>query len=341
MKILAIETSCDETAAAVIENGTKVLSNIVASSQEMHEQTGGIIPEAAARAQIRSIIPVINKAIEDSNQNIDQIDALAVTYGPGLIGSLLVGVETAKTLAVVWNKPLIPVNHLVAHLYACFIDHKLDPPQFPAIGMVVSGGHTDLVLIKGHGDITLLGATRDDAAGEAFDKTARLLELPYPGGPAISKLAEEYRTGHPELDSDSIPDLDLFPRPMIDSDDYDFSFSGLKTAVLNYLKANANVDKNYIAANIEEAITDTLIAKSTKAIEKYKSKSFLLSGGVAANKRLREKFEKYFKAKGIKFYVPAPQYCTDNAAAIGAAAYYLNKKADIETINANPAASIV
>ena len=226
LKILGIETSCDETAAAVIENGTKILSNVVASSVDMHAETGGIIPENAARQQIKSIIPVISSALKKANVNKKDIDAIAVTYGPGLIGSLLVGIETAKTLSLLWKKPIIPVNHLVAHIYGNWLTEK-GIPKFPALALVVSGGHTDLVLMKKHGEMKWIGGTRDDAAGEAFDKSARLLGLPYPGGPAISAEADKY------LANNSKAGLKFFPRPMISENNFDWSFSGLKTAVLN------------------------------------------------------------------------------------------------------------
>lgn len=326
MKILGIETSCDETAAAVVEDGKKVLSSALASSAELHIKTGGIIPEQAARKQIESIIPVINNALETIGQ--DNIDAIAVTYGPGLIGSLLVGVETAKTLSLAWNKPLVPANHLVAHIYANWIEAKKQP-EFPAVALVVSGGHTDFVLVKSHGDIKYLGGTRDDAAGEAFDKTARLLSLAYPGGPSISVAAEKYPTSN----------LDLFPRPMVNSNDLDTSFSGLKTAVLNYTKQNEGFDVNHLAAEIQEAIVDTLVAKSIKAVEKYNPKSFLLAGGVSANKRLREKIAEALKDKA-EVFIPEPKYSTDNAAMIAASAFYNYKPVVWKEVTANPSLSI-
>lgn len=326
MIILGIETSCDETAAAVIEggkNGISILSNIVASSQDMHAKTGGIIPEQAARQQVLSIIPVIEQALKEAKLDKNQLDAIAVTVGPGLIGSLLVGVETAKTLSLLWNKPLVPVNHLVGHLYANWLEKT---PEFPALGLVVSGGHTDLVLMKGHGNLEWIGGTRDDAAGEAFDKTARLLNLGYPGGPAISGGAEKF------LEKNSHRQLNLFPRPMLDDSSFDWSFSGLKTAVLREVqnKTLSEADKNKYAAEIQEAIVDCLVTKSVRAIDRYKPKSFLLAGGVAANKRLREKFSSEFETKKsmAAFHVAKPSYCTDNAAYIASCAFfnYLPKK---------------
>ncbi len=336
MIILGIETSCDETAAAVVENGTKVFSTVVASSQELHAKTGGIIPEQAARKQIESILPVIEEALKKSNFTEKDIYAIAVTYGPGLIGSLLVGVETAKTLSAMWPKPIIPVNHLVAHLYANWISHTSASshisPTFPAVGLVVSGGHSDLVLMKEHGDIELLGATRDDAAGEAFDKTARLLGLGYPGGPAISKAAEQH------LDNQ----LKLFPRPIIGENSYDFSFSGLKTSVNNYVHKNPDSSRSLLAAEVQEAIVDVLVAKTIKAVSQVKPKSFLLAGGVSANTRLRDKLKEAFEKIEYSptLYMPDLIYTTDNAAMIASAAYFINKPIPWQEVTANPELSI-
>ena len=310
MKILGIETSRDETAAAVVEDGTKILSNVIASSAEMHAKTGGVIPEEAARQQVRSILPVIEEALGGKKD----IDAIAVTVGPGLIGSLLVGVETAKTLSLLWKKPLIPVNHLVAHIYANWLGGS--PPPFPALALVVSGGHTDLVLMKGHGALTWIGGTRDDAAGEAFDKSARLLGLPYPGGPSISAEAAKL--------SGAKVKLNLFPRPMIAEHNFDWSFSGLKTAVMREVAANKKVSRERLAAEVQEAIVDVLVEKTLAAVGKLKPKSLLLAGGVSANTRLRERFESEIKARklDVDLRFPPPKLCTDNAAYIAASAFY-------------------
>ena len=340
MKILGIETSCDETAAAVIEDGTKILSNVVASSAEMHAKTGGVIPEQAARQQVQSIIPVIDQAL--GNRDLALVDVIAVTVGPGLIGSLLVGVETAKTLAHVWDKPIVPVNHLVAHLYANWFK---DIPEFPALGLVVSGGHTDLVLMRSHGNMKYIGGTRDDAAGEAFDKTARLLSLPYPGGPSISRAAEQYFEKAVLTLRDKTARLSLFPRPLSEEDNFDWSFSGLKTAVAREIQNNPTSPRlrgAELAAEIQEAIVDCLVIKSKKAIAKFRPKSFLLAGGVAANKRLREKFlgEIFSKNGHVRFHVPEPKFCTDNAAYIAACAYYNYKPVDWKKIEANPELTI-
>jgi N6-L-threonylcarbamoyladenine synthase len=368
MIVLGIETSCDETAAAIVENGTKLLSNITATSSGLHARTGGIIPEEAARKQVESIIPVIDLALNDANIKIKDIDCLAVTSGPGLIGSLLVGVETAKTLSCVWKKPIVPINHLVAHIYANWITQRPhtqpaihNPPLFPALSLIVSGGHTDMVFVKEHGNLTWISGTRDDAAGEAFDKCARLLGLPYPGGPAISDAADDFLSGHQDVK------LTMFPRPMIDSDDFDWSFSGLKTAVLNHvvdLSKNSGLSGEYmklsdydalskepklkslvpkLAAEIQEAIVDSLVIKSMRAVKKYKPKSFILGGGVSANNRLKEKFVNEFEKSGVKtkFYAPDPKMSTDNAAAIAACAFYNNEPVDWRNIFANPGLQIV
>lgn len=321
MRFLGIETSCDETAAAVVEKGTKILSNVVASSVELHQKTGGIIPEVAAREQVKCIIPVVEEALGKT-----KVEALAVTVGPGLIGSLLVGVETAKTLAYIWKKPIVPVNHLQAHLYANWLEGK--KPQFPAIGLVISGGHTDLVLMKNHGQIKWLGGTRDDAAGECFDKTARLLGLPYPGGPEIAKLAEK---GNPQAYT--------LPRPMIEQENLDFSFSGLKTAVINLEKKEKKIKKANMAAGIQQAIAEVVVAKTMKAAEEYKVKSVLLAGGVAANQQLRKQMQAQIGHRA-KLFVPSPKLCTDNAAYIASNVFFNYQPVSWQKIAANPSLRI-
>lgn len=334
MRILAIETSCDETAAAIVENGQTIINNTVASSVALHQKTGGIIPEVAAREQVRYLKPVIKQTLGNNpKKQIKNIDALAVTVGPGLIGSLLVGVETAKTLAYTWSKPLIPVNHLQAHLYANWLEGKT--PEFPALGLVVSGGHTDLVLIKNHQQIKWLGGTRDDAAGECFDKCARLLNLGYPGGPAIAQAAEK-------IERQEIKKI--LPRPMINSQDLDFSFSGLKTAVLaqyqNLEKNNKlnNLTINQLATEVQEAITDVLVAKLDKASHLYQVKSILLAGGVTANQRLTEKARKVIKKTPL--FIPSPRFCTDNAAYIASRAFFNPQSVDWRQIQANSSLEI-
>ena len=357
MIILGIETSCDETAASVVKDGREILSHVLATSAQMHIKTGGIIPEKAAREQVKSIIPVIEEALREAKLLVvgsethnsqpttyPKIDAIAVTYGPGLIGSLLVGVETAKTLSYLWSKPLVPVNHLVAHIYANWLSPKVksSEPELPAIALVVSGGHTDLVYLKNHNQMEYIGGTRDDAAGEAFDKTARLLGLPYPGGPAIATAASHYPlpTTHYQP---------FLPRPMLDNDNYDFSFSGLKTAVLREvekLKNNQqlnNLTIQQLSFEIQEAITDVLVEKSLRAVKRYRSKTFLLAGGVAANKRLTDKFKLAIGhlALDIDFRVPPPHLCTDNASSIAACAEFNYHPLPWRQISANPNLSIM
>ncbi len=335
MNILGIETSCDETAIAVVKNGTEILSNVIASSQELQKQYGGVYPEMAARKQAEVIIPVLDTAINNYGSSIETIDCIAVTNRPGLIGSLLIGVEMAKTLGFTLNKPLIPVDHVKAHIYANWlarrsfskgrlISNKL--PQFPALCLIVSGGHTELALMKDHGDFTLLGQTQDDAAGEAFDKTARLLGLPYPGGPAIEK---EAKNGDPKAYS--------FPRGMIGSKDYKFSFSGFKTAVLRETKKIETVDsptKADLASSIQEAIVDILVKKTIKAALEFKPKSIIVSGGVAANSRLREKMKEAIEVNNssIDLYIPPIKLCTDNGAVIASYAFFNNHPTSWENI---------
>lgn len=335
MIILGIETSCDETAAAIVENGNKILSNVVASSIEFHQKTGGIIPEIAAREQVKCIIPVIQKAIENCRLKISDLDGIAVTSGPGLIGSLLVGVETAKTLAYTWQKPLIPVNHLQAHLYANWLIPEIEIPKFPAIGFVVSGGHTDLILMKNHGKIKWLGGTRDDAAGECFDKCARLLKLGYPGGPAISQAAKEF---NPKKIDAKIK----LPRPMIKDDNFDFSFSGLKTAVLNKVKEQEKekikINISQFAYEIQEAITDVLLAKTLRAIKKHRVKSIILAGGVTANPCLREKFKS--SILNSKLFIPPPNLCTDNATFIATNAFFCYQPVPWQKVKADSSLEI-
>ncbi|MEK7571120.1 MAG: tRNA (adenosine(37)-N6)-threonylcarbamoyltransferase complex transferase subunit TsaD [Patescibacteria group bacterium] len=354
MVILGIETSCDETAAAVVEkkeDRAVLRSTSVASSLKLHAETGGIIPEIAARKQIEYMLPVIKQAVKEAAIDLSKdIDAIAVTYGPGLIGSLLVGVETAKTLAYVLNKPIIPVNHMLGHIYANWIIPDKNPPTLPALAMVVSGGHTDLLLLKKHGEIQLLGGTRDDAAGECFDKCARLLGYAYPGGPKIALLAKKGN-----------PDAFNFPRPMIGSHDYDFSFSGLKTAFLNTTKklfpilrssdtkigwqqidletqlADTQKQTLYdLCASLEKAIVQVLVRKAMKAIEQHNVHSFLLSGGAAANESLRDLFTSKCEQADIDFFVPNIHLCTDNAAMIAAAAAYNYHPVPWKEVTADP-----
>ena len=339
MIILGLETSCDETACAVVSNGTVILSNVVASSQDIHAKYGGIIPENAAREQVKSIIPVIKEALLKSEirDPKSEIDALAVTVGPGLIGSLLIGVETAKALAFAWNEPLIPVNHLVGHIYANWLEPRTQnlEPSFPALVLLVSGGHTELILMKGHGKFEYLGGTRDDAAGECFDKGARLLNLGYPGGPAISAAADESRIKNQESGI-------KLPRPMIYDKGFDFSFSGLKTAVLNLTANRSPLNASAVAYELQEAITDVLVTKTLRAAQKFKVKNILLAGGVAANKRLREKFQSIIHNSKfiIQLRVPPPSLCTDNAAYIASAAFFNYHPVPWQQVDADPSLDI-
>lgn len=326
MKILSLETSCDETAAAVIIDG-RIASNIIASQASLHAKTGGVVPEVAAREHVKIIIPTIKLALDKAKTDLKNIDAIAVTQGPGLVTSLMVGIDTAKALAWVCDKPLIPINHLEAHIYANFVGHATHPAPdagsrpriksgvvFPALILIVSGGHTLLVLMKKHGEYQILGETVDDAAGEAFDKTAKLLGLGYPGGPAISKLA---LTGNPEQFN--------FPRPMIKSDNLNFSFSGLKTAVLYEVIKHKTINpkqKSDFAASVQQAIVDVLISKTDQAIKKFQPKTIMLGGGVAANDQLRKNFKLLAKKYKLGRSMPKFEYCTDNAAMIGLAAYH-------------------
>lgn len=339
MKILGIETSCDETAAAIVENGKKILGSVVASSAGMHAKTGGVIPEEAARQQVVSILPVIEETFKETGLNEKDIDLVAVTVGPGLIGSLLVGIETARTLSLLWKKPIIPVNHLVAHIYANWLG--VSKPKFPALALVVSGGHTDLVLMKGHGNLEWIGGTRDDAAGEAFDKCARLLGLPYPGGPSISSEASKFQPRSGLFIKNG--NLKMFPRPMLTDKGFDWSFSGLKTAVLRAVEKQKSLDVPRLSAEVQEAIVDVLVEKTLLAVKKFKPRSLLLAGGVAANTRLREKFaEEIEKRKlNIDFLVPPPGLCTDNAAYIASCAYFINSPGESQELDANPELTIV
>lgn len=343
MNILAIESSCDETAAAIVKDGREVLSNVVASQIDIHAKYGGVIPEVAARAHVQSIIPVVEESLSEGKISWEDIDAIAVTQGPGLVGSLIVGTETARTLSLLKNKPLIAVNHLDGHIYANWISKN--PPQFPLVSLLVSGGHTMLIYLQDHYKFKIIGQTRDDAAGEAFDKVAALLALPYPGGPNISKLAEKG-----DENKHKFPVVDLTPEPRRNSEGFleypepslDFSLSGLKTAVLNVVKQSKSLsgqDKADIAASFQRTLVDTLVQNSQRAIEKYKPKSFILSGGVAANQKLRGKLEEMCKESNVDFYMPELRYCTDNAVMIGAAAYYKQKEfgfIEPKTLTPNP-----
>ncbi|HQB76451.1 MAG TPA: tRNA (adenosine(37)-N6)-threonylcarbamoyltransferase complex transferase subunit TsaD [bacterium] len=321
MYILGIESSCDESAASVLKASgqkTEILSNVIASQINIHAQYGGVIPEIAAREHVLHILPTIDSALKQAKITHKDIKALAVTQGPGLITSLIAGVESAKALSLIWKKPLIPVHHVIGHIYANFINRP-QAPKFPLLALVVSGGHSNLIYMKEHYQFKIIGETRDDAAGEAYDKAAKMMGLGYPGGPIIAKYAEEYRQ------SGQKSTIQL-PRPMLNSPDFDFSFSGLKTALLYQLQKDKNWKKRlseYCFA-FEQAIIETLIHKTLKAANKYQPQSIVLAGGVAANSALREQLSSNIKDKlpKIAFFLPEKQYTTDNAAMIASAGYF-------------------
>jgi N6-L-threonylcarbamoyladenine synthase len=306
--VLAIETSCDETAASVVMGGNDVLSSIVSSQIDIHARFGGVVPEVASRAHLESIVPVIDAAIAEAGILPSRIDAVAATAGPGLIGALLVGVSAAKSLALVWDKPFIGVNHLEAHLYAGLLD---DPTlEFPLVVLLVSGGHTMIIHMKGHGDYTVLGRTIDDAAGEAYDKVARYLNLGYPGGPVIDRIA-----------SDGNPHAVEFPRAMM-HDGLDVSFSGLKTSVINHVRRNPEMSNVDVAASFQAAVVDVLCAKTVKAAQQVGAQGIVLGGGVSANTFLRSEMTRRGGEAGFKVALPSRAMCTDNAAMIAAAAWH-------------------
>lgn len=313
IRILAIESSCDETAAAVVENGRKVLSNIISSQIDLHKLYGGVVPEIASRKHIEKINQVIEEALKEAEMDLDDVDAIGVTYGPGLVGPLLVGVAEAKAISFAKDLPLVGVHHIEGHIAANYIENPdLEPPF---LCLVVSGGHTHLVIVKDYGSFQILGQTRDDAAGEAFDKVARAIGLGYPGGPKIDKLARE---GNEHA-------MD-FPKAKIDGSPYDFSFSGVKSAVLNHLNKCRMTGEEIItadvAASFQKCVVEVLVEHAMLAAKDYHMDKLAIAGGVASNSGLREAMEKACRENGIKFYHPSPIFCTDNAAMIGSAAYY-------------------
>lgn len=313
MRILAVESSCDETSVAIVEDGKTVLSNVVLSQIDIHQKFGGVVPEVASRHHIENMTLVFDEALKAANIGIKDIDLVAVTEGPGLIGSLLVGINAATAFAFAHKIPLMGVNHMVGHIYSANIEHDM---KFPLVALLVSGGHTELVYMKDHMQFEILGETLDDAVGEAYDKVGRMLGLPYPGGPVIDKLAQQGK------------DTYNLPRPMLDPNGYDFSFSGLKSAVNNVIyHANRKqevIDVNNMCASFQESVLDVLVTKIDKASKAYDVKQILIAGGVAANKGLRMRLEKTIKDREI--IMPSMAYCTDNAAMIGAAAYYTFKE---------------
>ena len=329
VKILAIESSCDETAAAVVVNGREVRSNVISSQIALHTLYGGVVPEIASRKHIEKINQVITQALEDADTTLEEIDAIGVTYGPGLVGALLVGVAEAKAIAYAAKKPLVGVHHIEGHICANYIENKELEPPF--LCLVASGGHTHLVKVADYGKYEIIGRTRDDAAGEAFDKVARAIGLGYPGGPKIEKKAKE---GNDKAI--------VFPKAKVAENPYDFSFSGLKSAVLNYINGckmkRQEINEADIAASFQKAVIDVLVEHAVHAAKEYRIDKFAIAGGVASNQTLREAMEKACKERGIQFYHPSPIFCTDNSAMIGSAAYYeyLQGRRDGWDLNAVP-----
>ncbi|MGO5052585.1 tRNA (adenosine(37)-N6)-threonylcarbamoyltransferase complex transferase subunit TsaD [Lachnospiraceae bacterium LCP25S3_G4] len=313
IKILAIESSCDETAASVVCNGREVLSNIISSQIELHKLYGGVVPEIASRKHIEKINQVIEEALKEAGVTLDEIDAIGVTYGPGLVGALLVGVAEAKAIAYAKKIPLVGVHHIEGHISANFIENKELKPPF--LCLIVSGGHTHLVCVKDYGKYEIIGKTRDDAAGEAFDKVARAIGLGYPGGPKIDQLSKEGN-----------PNAIVFPKAHVADAPYDFSFSGVKSSVLNYINGCQMKGETYqqadVAASFQKAVIDVLVENTMHAIEEYGIKKIAIAGGVASNSALRSAMKEACEIRDVAFYYPSPIYCTDNAAMIGVAAYY-------------------
>ena len=327
--ILGIESSCDETAASVVKNGREVLSNVISSQIDLHTLYGGVVPEIASRKHIERINQVIEEALTTAHMTLDDLDAIGVTYGPGLVGALLVGVAEAKAISYAKKLPLVGVHHIEGHISANYIENPdLEPPF---VCLVVSGGHTHLVVVRDYGKYEILGRTRDDAAGEAFDKVARAIGLGYPGGPKIDKISKE---GNPEAIA--------FPRPKFEDSPYDFSFSGLKSAVLNYLNGcqmkGVEINRADVAASFQKAVCDVLVEHAMIAVKESGLNKFAIAGGVASNSALRAAFEKACEERQIEFYHPSPIFCTDNAAMIGSAAYYefIAGKRDSLDLNAVP-----
>lgn len=322
--ILAVETSCDETAASVIRNGHEILSNVVVSQIDSHKRFGGVVPEVASRHHVEAITYVIDQALKEAELKPSELTAVAVTEGPGLIGALLIGINAAKTFAFVHDLPLIPVHHIAGHIYAAQLEKPL---EFPLISLVISGGHTELIYMKDHMSFEIIGETRDDAVGEAFDKVARVIDLPYPGGPHIDKLAQ---TGQ---------DTFNFPRGLMKEKTFDFSFSGLKSAVINklhnYRQKGEEINKNDVAASFQASVTDVLTAKTLQALKQYDVNHLIIAGGVAGNSEIRRRFKIFCEEENINLQIPELKFCTDNAAMIGAAAYHLYKKNHLADLKLN------
>lgn len=329
--ILGLETSCDETSAAVIADGRKILSNVISSQVPIHQKFGGVVPEIASRKHIENVIPVVDQALKDAGVTLSDISAIGVTHGPGLVGALLVGVAAAKALSFAASIPLVGVNHLEGHIFANFLGQPEIVPPF--VALVVSGGHTSLVHVKDYNDFALLGQTRDDAAGEAFDKVARVLNLPYPGGPHIDRLAKD---GNPEAVN--------FPRALTNRDSFEFSFSGLKSAVLNHLNTadqrGEKVNHSDIAASFQAAVVDVLVSKALQAARHCEVGRIVLAGGVAANSELKGRLTDACSKEGIILNYPSPVLCTDNAAMIACRAYYQHKVGNYANLRLNAVPSL-
>lgn len=325
--ILGIESSCDETSASIVKNGCEEISTVILSQIDIHTLYGGVVPEIASRNHVKDIVFVIDKCLKDANMTIENITAIAVTYGPGLIGSLLVGLEAAKTLAFVNNKPLIGVHHIAGHIYANNIEKKM---EFPLIALVISGGHTDLIYMKDHFSFKKIGGTLDDAVGECYDKIARVVGIGYPGGPVVDKLS---KIGNKTYN---------LPIPLND-DSYNFSFSGLKSAVINLVhnehQKNKEINKEDLCASFQDVVVKSLTEKTIKALKEYNVKNLVLAGGVAANSGIREKFTELSKKEGFNFSYPSIKYCTDNATMIAAAGYFMYQNKEFSTLELNAKSS--
>lgn len=328
---LAIESSCDETSVALVLNGREVLSNIIASQIDIHKAYGGVVPEIASRHHLDNINNVVIEALTEAKCTLDEVDFIGVTYGPGLVGALLIGLATAKAFAMALGKPIVGVHHIQGHISANYIEHKDLKPPFMAL--VISGGHTNIVEVDDYNSCRVLGGTRDDAAGEAYDKVARVLGLGYPGGPLIDKIAKE---GNPEAVQ--------FKRVFLEKDSLDFSFSGIKTGVLNYINNEKQAGREIcvpdVAASFQQAVLDVIVAKAVSAAEDMGKDKLVLAGGVAANSKLRQMLDEQCKKKGIELYYPSPILCTDNAAMIGCAAYYKYLNGGMDDLNLDAQANL-
>lgn len=325
--ILGIETSCDETSCSIVKNGCEEINTVVLSQVDIHTLYGGVVPEIASRNHVKDIVFVIDKCLKDANLTMDDIDAIAVTHGPGLVGSLLVGLEAAKTISYIYNKPLVPVHHIRSHIYANNIERKM---EFPLMALIISGGHTELLYMKDHFDYEVVGKTLDDAVGECYDKVGRVINVPYPGGPVIDNLAHIGKNTY------------NLPIPLND-ESFNFSFSGLKSAVINLVhnleQKNEKINKEDLACSFQNVVTQVLTSKTIRAMKEYNVKNLILAGGVAANKGIREKFEELKQENDINFSYPSIKYCTDNATMVAAAGYYLYKENKFSNLEINASSS--